>query len=423
MKKIFILFLLSFFNSFYSYVCAYEVEYNGLKYRIDTKTMSAIVIKGDKEYSGNIKIPNEIVYNGRSLPVTEIAGKAFKGCKLTSLTIPPSVKKLNSQEGDIYVDEFIIQDGQEALTYYNGFKFYVKSVYIGRSISFFYTQSSISIPMFYGPTIEKVVFGNMVKYYAYHLFKNGIIKSIEFGKKMVFNKNLCESVKFECPILLPEGVKELPEYGLGLFNKMPSIILPNSLETIPYSAFNGANANDIKLGNNTKKIGEQAFSSNDITYIEIPSTIEKIGAGSFSGCQKLKNVYIGSKDPANIVVETKYEPFGDKTYIDGTLYVPKGTINLYKKHKTFSKFFNIKEYDGTSIDNEKATENIISINNQVLSLKGFPPNSHVKLLNVDGKIINTYETPVEGCLNINLSSINKGIYIVKINDKTYKFMY
>ena len=42
--------------------------------------------------------------------------------------------------------------------------------------------------------------------------------------------------------------------------------------------------------------------------------------------------------------------FEDDTYIDGILYVPKGTIEKYQTNALFSKFFHIQEFDETNIN-------------------------------------------------------------------------
>ena len=373
MKKHFIIFLFSVLNPLYSFGDAYTVEYKGLKYEIDTQTMSATLVKGDCEYSGKISIPNEIVYNGRTLPVSFIARSAFENCKITCLTIPESVKKI-AHQGDVTLDELIIQDGESAITIENSiinYKKPINHVYLGRDIYYARKVETYSgngnvlfNPGYYSSNdleINNVVFGNKVRKINVELFVSCIIHNIEFGNNMEFASNIGNNIHFKCPIKLPESVKKLPKYGLGVYIEMPSLILPNSLEIIPDDAFGSCHANEIIMGNNTKEIGNYAFYGNNITYIEIPSTIEKIGRNAFADCQKLMAVYIKSIAPLNISV-LDVQIFDDKTYIDGTLYVPKGTVNLYKEHKTFSKFFNVKEYDGSSVigDQKESDETIAS---------------------------------------------------------------
>lgn len=57
------------------------------------QTTEASVEYCDKNKSGALSIPESIIHNGVSLPITVIKGKAFYNCKyLTSITIPNTIK-------------------------------------------------------------------------------------------------------------------------------------------------------------------------------------------------------------------------------------------------------------------------------------------------------------------------------------------
>lgn len=50
-----------------------------------------------KQYVGNVKIPDTVLYEGKKYAVTEIGADAFKNCKmLVSVTIPSTVKTIGA---------------------------------------------------------------------------------------------------------------------------------------------------------------------------------------------------------------------------------------------------------------------------------------------------------------------------------------
>ena len=76
-------------------VFAYDVKIDGIYYNIVTKAKIAEATSGDNKYSGDITIPESILYDGVTYPVGSIGSSAFSGCSgLTSLTIPSSVTSI-----------------------------------------------------------------------------------------------------------------------------------------------------------------------------------------------------------------------------------------------------------------------------------------------------------------------------------------
>ena len=76
----------------------------GIRYEVDTWGYAWVVRSGDsysyddeQPYSGDVVIPQEIVYKGVTYPVTSIGDDAFYECyRLTSITIPKSVVIIGS---------------------------------------------------------------------------------------------------------------------------------------------------------------------------------------------------------------------------------------------------------------------------------------------------------------------------------------
>ena len=70
---------------------AYDFEVDGIFYNLNKDGISVSVTIGI-EYTGEVTIPESVIYDKKTYIVTKIGWNAFKGCiGLTSVTIPNSV--------------------------------------------------------------------------------------------------------------------------------------------------------------------------------------------------------------------------------------------------------------------------------------------------------------------------------------------
>ncbi len=127
MKRFYYLFLLFVFafQAMHANGNYYDVQMDGIFYRLNKKTKEATVVMGCTwsgpfqfntgrvpSYKGDIVIPDSFVYDGSTFNVTSIEGQsrslefvysygAFEGCsELTSITIPQSIKSIGRQAFD-----------------------------------------------------------------------------------------------------------------------------------------------------------------------------------------------------------------------------------------------------------------------------------------------------------------------------------
>ena len=102
MKKLFLLLTLLLCTSM---AWAHDVEVDGIYYNLNqTNKTATVTFKGpsydryDKEYSGEVVIPENFISDGITYSVTSLGDDCFRGCMgLTSITIPNSVTSLGDR--------------------------------------------------------------------------------------------------------------------------------------------------------------------------------------------------------------------------------------------------------------------------------------------------------------------------------------
>ena len=158
---------------------------------------------------------------------------------------------------------------------------------------------------------------------------------------------------------------------------LTSLTIPSSVTSIGYYAFKGCSGlTSLTIPSSVTKIGYYAFKGcSGLTSLTIPSSVISISDYAFEGCSGLTSIYVYAK-----YVYTKNLPeFGFNGYNvfnrcdakNCTVYVPKGTYDVYKSSE-FGYFEKIVEFDATGIDKVNTSTNAkevsrYSVNGQRLS--------------------------------------------------------
>ena len=99
---------------------AYDFEVDGIYYNIiSLSDLTVAVTSGGDEYSGEVIIPEKVVYKSKTLTVTEISSHAFFDCtNLSSISIPNSVEIIESYSfsGCSSLKYVRIEDGTDTLS-------------------------------------------------------------------------------------------------------------------------------------------------------------------------------------------------------------------------------------------------------------------------------------------------------------------
>lgn len=91
-----------------------------------------------------------------------------------------------------------------------------------------------------------------------------------------------------------ESVKVIPWNLCQNMTKLTSIVIPNSVEQIYTSAFDGCSSvTSLQIGSNVRKIGNYAFQGTKISNLVIPDMVDTIGSYAFANSSLLSSVVVG----------------------------------------------------------------------------------------------------------------------------------
>ena len=131
--------------------------------------------------------------------------------------------------------------------------------------------------------------------------------------------------------------KQTSEYGVTLIVGCKNTVIPNSVKTIYFNAFNGCTGlTQIDIPNSVTSIEANAFSNcTSLSSVTIGSSVTNIGFEAFAGCFSLTSVTINATTPPTL---------GQWAFSQTNLnaiYVPRGSANLYKIYPGWREYSSI----------------------------------------------------------------------------------
>ena len=318
---------------------AFDLEVDGFYYNVDVPSLTASLVRGDSDYTGNIEIPSSFYYGNREFTVVSIDG-AFKDCEnLISVSIPSSISSIKNEgfRNAINLNQVI---GLNNVKYIGDYSFYgdikLTTLQIASNLNYLgeYAFAFTSIPEFEFPT-------NLTK----------INEGLFFG---------CECLT---EVEIPAYIDEIGSYVFGNCANLKYVKLTSSNNTLEIDkyAFEGCNLFEVdcdrnivygfynanafernpvkvyKLGNNITFLDDYAFWGLPIKYMRIPKSIYNIPYDTFS-YQDLNTIIF--EDGGNLTVEDYWTPryqasinyFG-RNLIDGGPAWLEGDICFDKNNK------------------------------------------------------------------------------------------
>ena len=391
---------------------AHDFEVDGIYYNIISASDLTIEVtyKGDSfddfsaEYSGEVIIPETVVYKSKVLKVTSIRSSAFSSCSgLTSIEIPNSVTSIgdyafNNCSGltSIVIPNSVTSIGEYAFSYCSG----LKSVEIGNGVTsignyafngckslknlhiedgegtlflgYNYLDTNNGKGLFYDCPLKTLYLGRNLSYYGGSLhgyspfYAKSALTSVTIGNSVT---SIGDSAFRGCSgltsVVIPNSVTSIGSYAFKYCSGLTSIVIPNSVTSIGSSAFESCSGLK-KVEFRCAKIGTW-FNGASIEEVVIGNSVTSIITGAFENCSNLTNIHLLGKTPPSIASNT----FAESQYATLTIYVPQGALEAYQAADVWKDFWDIREEETTETPDEevnKCATPVITYNNSGLDI-------------------------------------------------------
>lgn len=288
-------------------------------------------------YSGDIVIPDEVIFEDKTYKVTKIGGWAFRLCsELTSITIPYGVTYISNAA-------FF---GCSSLT----------SVTIPNSVT------TIEGPAFGNCSgLTTVVLGNQLETIGYEAFTSCTNLSsvsipasvtsigssafsgcsgltsivVDTGNTVYDSRDNCNAIITKNNNMLIQGCQN-------------TLILNSVTSVADYAFFGCSGLTSITIPASVTSIGSSAFDGcNSLTSITIPNSVTTIGWHAFENCSGIKKITSEISTPFAVDAFSNF---------DATLVVPKGSSSGYKSVAGWNFAFTFEEgetiYDREQTDDQ-----------------------------------------------------------------------
>ena len=94
------------------------------------------------------------------------------------------------------------------------------------------------------------------------------------------------------PLIIPEGVTEIPTQCFQFCYKLKKVVLPSTIKTIGIFAFFDSSVDDMNFPEGLDSIGYLSMHGTRLTEVVLPKTIRTIGYKTFASNFKLKKVVL-----------------------------------------------------------------------------------------------------------------------------------
>lgn len=297
-------------------VHAIDVVVDGIKYEIISTEDLTARVKGyaDAEFA-DVVIPEYIEYYGKQFKVIEIMDEAFKEKGIMYIKLPSSLKSIGqkafwwSSLKEIDITDGVTSLGIRALC---GCR-YIKRVVFGRGLNTIRDNC-----LYYAESVDYVFLPSNIITISTSGITSSIIKKFvieDSSTKLTSDRNSSGSSKW---IDGSSGSANL---------------------TSSSSLFTCCNIEDLYIGRN--------ISSGSTSFVTLPR-VENLTVGPYvTDIKGLFNLNYMQRIKLMTSTPPTFERGAatEECYMRVKVYVPKGSLNAYKNHAEWGKYWNIEEYD------------------------------------------------------------------------------
>ncbi len=245
-------------------------EVNGIYYKIGENSTVAVT-EGNTKYSGDVVIPSQVIYEGKTYNVTCIDIEAFSGCiGLTSVNIPNSVTI-------IYWRAFAGCSNLTSISIPKSLNYVVEDAFLRcDNLAAVYISD---LEAFFNIFFDLGDYPSNPLYYAHHLFLD--------GEEII-------------DLVIPNGVTHIKQYALVNCSSLKSIYIPNSVTSIADGAFAGCSSLKSIVSEIENPFELNTFAFSDDTYanaILIVPKGTKVAYQAAEGWNHFTNIVEAGDDP------------------------------------------------------------------------------------------------------------------------------
>lgn len=319
---------------------AHDFISNGICYYFctleDGKTSVGVTYHSDYKYSdywysGDIVIPEKVTYDGNTYDVVIIGDYAFYSTRITSITIPSSIKRWGTGVFShcSNLKKVVVNTGSIIARMFDGIEDYIEEVVIGdytKKIDYgtFYSCTNLkSITIGSGVTSIATAFDayceNLSAVHVNNLSSwCNITFDSESANPLYYAQNLYLNGNLLTDLVIPDGVSEIKDYTFSNCSALTNVIIPNSVKNIGQDAFSGCN--NIKTVIN---FSECNINLNNVNIVNAPNG-SIYGDFIFGKPNGVNTLLAYTGNPTNIVLAQSY--YGERYEIGRNVFKNNTTL-------------------------------------------------------------------------------------------------